>query len=136
MGLGENIKRIRSQKQMSQPELAKRAGVSKGYIFMLESGEYETNPSLDILHKIANAMDSTIADLIGQPRVAAVEDEPDVPAALLRFAKQRRRANEPLSEEDIRNLARIQFRGKRPETVEDWAYVYEFFKRTFGGREP
>ena len=132
MSLAENIKRIRLQKQMSQPVLAATAGVSKGYIYMLESGEV-ANPSLDVLHKIANALDSTIAELIDQPRIAAVEDQPEIPDSLLKFARQRKRAGEALSEDDILNLARTKFRGKRPETVEDWAYVYEFFKRTFGG---
>lgn len=132
MGLAENIKRLRIQKQLSQPALAQRAEVSKGYIYMLES-EGVANPSLEILHKIANALDATIAELIDQPRVAAVEGQAEIPDALLKFAKQRKRAGEPLSEDDILNLAKTQFRGKRPETVEDWAYVYEFFKRTFGG---
>ena len=36
-----------------------------------------------------------------------------------------------LTDDDLQNLARTQFRGKRPETVEDWAYLYEFLKRTF-----
>jgi len=132
MSLAENIKRTRLQKQMSQPALAKRAVVSKGYIYLLESGDM-TNPSLDILHKIATALDSTIAELIGQPRVASVAAPPEISESLLKFVKQRKRAGEPLSEDDIVNLAGTKFRGKRPETVEDWAYVYEFFKRTFGG---
>jgi hypothetical protein len=51
----------------------------------------------------------------------------------MRFARQRKKAGEPLSEDDLMSLARTQFRGKRPETVEDWAYVYEFLKRTFDG---
>ena len=134
MGLAENIKRIRLQKQMSQPTLAKVADVSKGYIYMLES-EGVKNPSLDILHKIANALDCTIAELIGQPRVATTQEQPEIAEGLRKFARQRKRAGEPLSEEDILNLARIQFRGKRPETVDDWTYVYEFFKRTFGGEQ-
>lgn len=131
MGLAENIKRLRIQKQLSQPALAQRAEVSKGYVYMLESGGV-ANPSLEILHKIANALDATVAELIDQPRVAAVEGQTEIPDALLKFAKQRKRAGEPLSEDDILNLARTQFRGKRPETVDDWAYVYEFLKRTFG----
>ena len=132
MGLAENIKRLRIQKQLSQPALALRAEVSKGYVYMLESGG-DANPSLEILHKIANALDATVADLIDQPRVAAIEGQAEIHDALLKFAKQRKRAGEPLSEDDILNLAKTQFRGKRPETVEDWAYVYEFLKRTFGG---
>ncbi|MCX7427274.1 MAG: helix-turn-helix transcriptional regulator [Planctomycetia bacterium] len=133
MGLAENLKRIRLQKQMSQPTLARDAGVSKGYIYMLESEEV-TNPSLEILYKIANTLGCTVAELIGQSRVAATQEQPEITEGLRKFAKERKRAGEPLSEDDILNLARIQFRGKRPETVDDWTYIYQFFKRTFGGK--
>lgn len=130
MSLAENIKKLRLQKQMSQPALAEKAGVSKGYVYVLESGEMD-NPSLDILMKIATALDSTIAELIDEPRVAAAESRPDIPEPLQRFIRQRRKAGRPLTEEDIISLAKTEFRGRRPETVEDWAYVYEFLQRTF-----
>ena len=52
MGLAENIKRLRQQKQLTQPSLATKASVSKGYVYMLEAGEMK-NPSLDTLLKIA-----------------------------------------------------------------------------------
>jgi transcriptional regulator with XRE-family HTH domain len=129
MGLAENLKRIRLQKQLTQPGLAEKVGVSKGYVYMLESGEM-TNPTLDILHKIASGLDCTIADLTGDPKIAP-RAVTELPESLVRFAKQRKRAGEALSEEDLMNLAQTQFRGKRPESVEDWAYVYEFLKRTF-----
>ena len=61
MSLAENLKQRRLQKQLTQPALAEKAEVSKGYIYMLESGEM-TNPTLDILIKIADALDCTIAD--------------------------------------------------------------------------
>lgn len=132
MGLAENLQRFRRQKQWTQPDLAEEAEVSKGYIYMLESGEM-TNPSLDILHKIAEALDCTVADLIGEPKVAAKETTVTIPESLERFARLRRKAGEPLTEDDLISLARTVFRGKRPKTVEDWAYLYEFLKRTFDG---
>lgn len=133
MSLAENLRRIRLQKQLTQPTLAEQAGVSKGYIYSLESGEM-TNPSLDILLKIANALDCTIADLSGVPKVVAkvtTVTSVEIPESLLKFARQKKRAGEKLTEDDLLSLARTQFRGKRPETVEDWAYLFEFLKRTF-----
>ena len=131
MTLADNIRRIRLQKQITQPLLAEKAGVSKGYINTLEAG-VASNPSLDVLGKIASALDTTIAELIGQPRTEVVGTATELPDELVQFAHHHKKMGEPLSEEDILNLAAIRFRGKRPETVEDWAYVYEFFKRTFG----
>jgi hypothetical protein len=57
----------------------------------------------------------------------------EIPDSLEEFAKQRKKQGSPLSEGDLRSLAGTQFRGKRPETTEDWAYLYEFLKRTLGG---
>jgi len=133
MSLNENIERLRKQKQMSQPELAEKAGVSKGYIYMLEAGEM-TNPSLDVLMKIAAALDSTIAELVGEPTVVARPVAQEIPDTLRQFIKERKKAGEPLSEDDLISLANTQFRGQRPQTVDDWRYVYEFFKRTLGKR--
>src|SRR4051794_33970121 len=102
MGLAENLKRIRQQKQLTQPALADKSGVSKGYVYMLESGEM-TNPTLDILHKIADALDCTIADLTGDPKVAP-RAATEFPESLMRFARQRKKAGEPLSEDDLMSL--------------------------------
>lgn len=132
MILSENLKRLRLQKQWTQPVLAAEAEVSKGYVYMLESGEMD-NPSLDILHKIAKALDCTIADLVGDPKVSVKDVPIEIPESLQRFARHKRKTGEPLTEDDLKNLARTEFRGKRPETVEDWAYLYEFLKRTFDG---
>src|SRR5437660_4425376 len=73
MSLAENLKRLRMQKQLSQPELAHETGLSKGYVYMLESGEM-TNPSLDKLFKISEVLDCTIADLVGEPKAAVKGD--------------------------------------------------------------
>lgn len=130
MTLAENLKRIRLQKQLTQPQLAGAADVSKGYVYMLESGEM-TNPSLDILRRIASVLDCTIADLSGEQQAGTSDVAATVPESLLSFAKQKRRAGEKLSDDDLQDLARIQFRGKRPQTIEDWAYLFEFLKRSF-----
>jgi transcriptional regulator with XRE-family HTH domain len=123
------------RKQLSQPDLAEITGLSKGYIYMLESGEM-TNPSLDKLFKISEALDCTIADLAGEPKTMVREDAPwDIPPALQEFAKRKRREGDALKDEELKSLAHMQYRGKRPQTVEDWAYVYEFLKRTLGGRK-
>ena len=132
MSLAENLKRLRMQKQLSQPDLADKAKLSKGYVYMLESGEM-TNPSLEKLLQISEALDCTIADLVGEPKTAAKSDASlEIPEGLQEFAKKRKRGGDAIKEEDLRSLARVQYRGKRPETVEDWAYVYEFIKRTLG----
>jgi transcriptional regulator with XRE-family HTH domain len=135
MTLAENLKRLRMQKQLSQPKLADEAGLSKGYVYMLESGEM-TNPSLDKLFKISEVLDCTIADLVGESKTAVKGDaDLEIPEPLQEFAKRRKREGDPLKDEELKSLAHTQYRGRRPQTVEDWAYVYEFLKRTLQGRK-
>ncbi|MBA3353671.1 MAG: helix-turn-helix transcriptional regulator [Blastocatellia bacterium] len=135
MTLAENLTRLRKQKQFSQPELADKAGVSKGYVYMLEAGDM-ANPSLDKLLKISEALNCTIADLVGESKTAArVDIQLEIPEALREFARRRKREGDPLADDELRSLAHMQYRGRRPQTLEDWAYVYEFLKRTFDKRK-
>lgn len=132
MSLAANLKRLRLQKQLSLPDLATITDLSKGYVYQLESGEM-ANPSLDKLLKISRALDCTIADLVGEPRAVSRADvDLEVPEGLLEFAKRKKREGTPLGDAELRTLARVEYRGKRPETENDWAYVYEFLKRTLG----
>ena len=131
--LASNLRRIRKQRQLSQPALAGEAGVSKGYIFSLESGD-QTNPSLEVLMKIADALKVTIADLVGGPITtrASVAEE-DVPDSLRKFASKKKRVGEPLSDEDMSMLMAIKHRDKRPESVADWEFLFEAIRRSVEG---
>ena len=52
--LGQNIKKIRTKKKMSQGDIARALGVDRGYISNIENGK--KNPTLTTLQKIANAL--------------------------------------------------------------------------------
>jgi len=52
--LGQNIKKIRMKKKMSQGDIARALGVDRGYISNIENGK--KNPTLATLQKIANAL--------------------------------------------------------------------------------
>ncbi|NEN25885.1 helix-turn-helix transcriptional regulator [Cryomorpha ignava] len=57
MTIGERIKELRTAKKLTQTDLAKMVGLS-----YIQIGRYEThksNPSSDVLHKLANALDTT-----------------------------------------------------------------------------
>lgn len=129
--LAENIKRFRTHKQLSQPDLAEKAGLSRGYVYMLEAGDMK-NPSLEKLFQIAKALDCTIADLIGHPKVAPKFDVPvEIPASLLEFARKKKREGHSLTDDELMSLAYTQYRGRRPKNLDDWEWVYEFLRRTF-----
>lgn len=57
MTVGERIKELRLQKKLTQTELAKLVGLT-----YIQIGRYETNksnPSADVLNKLAAALDTT-----------------------------------------------------------------------------
>jgi transcriptional regulator with XRE-family HTH domain len=61
--LSRVIKTLRQEKGLSQKALAEQAGVTDAYITMLESGKRK-NPSLDILKKLAKALDVPVTELL------------------------------------------------------------------------
>ena len=52
--LGNNIKRIRTEKGMSQGDICRATGMDRGYISRVESGF--KNPTVSNLEKIAKAL--------------------------------------------------------------------------------
>ena len=61
--LGTRIKRIRTQKGLTQQALAVRVGLTQPYIVMLETGK-RTNPSLQLLQRLAKALGVPLAELL------------------------------------------------------------------------
>ena len=62
MSLGENIKRCRQEKNISQRELGRRINKTGQLISSIERGE--TTPSMDTINKIATVLEVDISNLI------------------------------------------------------------------------
>ena len=67
--IGLNIRSLRKQKGLNLRDFAKRVNVSASFISQLEAGKI--NPSLAKLKDIANALNTTVGQLIGE------NDKPD-----------------------------------------------------------
>lgn len=63
--LAVNLRRLRRERALSSAELARRAGISRATLTLLEAGG--GNPTLDTLYGLANALDAALADLIAAP---------------------------------------------------------------------
>ena len=61
MGIGERIAQLRKEKNLSQAELAKRVGVSRQTVNMIENGDY--NPTINLCIAICKALNLTLNDL-------------------------------------------------------------------------
>lgn len=55
--VGENVRRARQEKGLTQEELAERSGFSQQYISGLERGR--RNPTVVSVYELANALDVT-----------------------------------------------------------------------------
>jgi len=60
--LGENLKRIRTKKDISQGDIARELGVDRGFISTIENGK--TNPTLATISKLAKAVGVTTNELL------------------------------------------------------------------------
>ena len=62
LDLAMNLKAIRAEKGLAQQRLASDAGVDRTVVSKIERAK--TNPSLDVLLRLANQLDTTLAHLL------------------------------------------------------------------------
>lgn len=110
--IGENIHTNRERRGMSVSELARRSNMSRGYLYLIEKGE--TNPTEEKLIAIAEALDTTLSELLG---------EYAIPQSLAEFARVH-----DLTFAEVDALSKINYRGRKPETLDDWAKLYNAIK--------
>ena len=66
----ERLKALRAARSMTQRELATKAQVTFSYISRLEAGG--AAPGIDLLQKLAQALDANVADLLPGPEAGEV----------------------------------------------------------------
>jgi transcriptional regulator with XRE-family HTH domain len=64
MSLGATLTRLRQEKKESLQDVADAIGSSKTHVWELEKGR-ATNPSMDLLKKLADHFDVTVEVLVG-----------------------------------------------------------------------
>lgn len=60
--LGENVRRLRVQKNLTQQQLAKKIQVRSPWISDVETAK--TNATIDNIERLARALGATVADLL------------------------------------------------------------------------
>jgi transcriptional regulator with XRE-family HTH domain len=116
--IGRHVREEREKAGLSLAQLAATSGLTKSYLVRLE--KQSGNPSIEVIAQIAEALDLTIADLIGGPVIRFVGDDSDVSPSLRAFADEAH-----LSSSDLTMLASIRWRDEQPpQTAERWRYVY------------
>lgn len=59
---GKRVRELRKERELSQIDLAAKVGIDRSYMGFLERGE--RNPSLEVIAKIAEALDVTPDELL------------------------------------------------------------------------
>ncbi|RIW36104.1 helix-turn-helix domain-containing protein [Bacillus salacetis] len=72
--VGERIKSIREKKGMTINELAQKAEISKSYISSIER-DIQKNPSINVLERIAAALEVSLDKLLDQPDLEVTLEE-------------------------------------------------------------
>ena len=62
---GMRVKELRSERQITQDELAERVGVFRTYMSRIETGV--ANPSLTTIHALADSLEVAVAELFNAP---------------------------------------------------------------------
>ncbi len=127
--LGQRIKQRREELNISLNQLSEKSGVAKGWLWEIENEKRskDIKPSADTLFKIAEALGTSAADLLGKK--IQQNTKRSIPSTLRQFAQRY-----DLTNADMEMLARIEFRGEKPDTEEDWQYIYESIRRTILGK--
>ena len=114
---------------MTCGELARRTGVSTGYVSQAERGLNDARPSAAWIRRVALAIGISADDLLEL-------DDPELSAEGMHgsFADFVRTDGIPLP--DVRMLAAIRFRGRQPTTVAGWRFLYEAVRRSVLAEPP
>lgn len=126
--IGVRIRNCREERGLSLNALSERANVSKGYLSQLENGG-ASNPSIDTLGRLADALEMSLEELISDPRAPEAGNK-RTPRGLAEFVAERESQGSPLPDEDVEMLRGIFYRGRQARTAADWAFLYETIVRT------
>jgi transcriptional regulator with XRE-family HTH domain len=115
---------LRQLREQIETKTAERIAVS--YLSSLE--RLDATPSVEVLTKIAAGYGMTVQELLAPVDFTGESQPGDLPSGLQEFA----RANPNLSADQIHSLARVEFRGARPETAAEWEQLYKVLDALLG----
>jgi len=130
MTLAERLRELRGQHGWRLKDLADKSSLSVPYLSDLERGR--TNPSLDTLQTLAGSYAVSVNDLLAPVDFYGERTDASLPKGLAELMADPTLGKE-ITPEWQKTLARIELRGKRPESKTDWFEIYLHLKRVLGG---
>lgn len=130
MTLAERLRELRNQHAKRLKDVADAAGISVPYLSDLERGR--TNPSMETLQALARAYQMSLQDLIGPVDFGGPSSTGWLPPGLAELAADPVLGPQ-LGPDWVASLSRIELRGKRPRTKEDWYEIFLHLRRVIPG---
>ena len=125
MRLGEKIVHLREAKGWSTGKLCEESGVSRAYLWQLETGGKD-NPSFEVLEKLARALGVNVSEFSAGAQQTASPGE--LPPGLQEFFTSRG-AHLGVRSSDIEVMRNVNFRGEQPKKPEDWELLFLFLQK-------
>ena len=126
MKLHERLRELRQERGQRLKDVSEIAGISIPYLSDLERGR--TNPSLDTLQTLAAAYGITVHDLLLCVEFYGEVSQQSLPKGLAELIADPV-LGQQMTPDWISSLSRIELRGKRPQTKEDWYDIFRNLKR-------
>lgn len=127
MKLNNRLRELRKERNLTLRELRdqieERTGEKLSISYLSELERKETMPSVETLARVAGGYGISLQDLLAPVDFYEVDSESRYPKGLLQFKENRQ-----IDDEWVDTLARIEFRGQRPETEDEWLALYSMLK--------
>ncbi|PZO42945.1 MAG: XRE family transcriptional regulator [Shackletoniella antarctica] len=124
--LGSYLRDSRKRKKISMRALARDAEISVAYISKIEQND--ANPTIDVLERIANALEVPVSDLalfIRNKNSNSTTNFNDMPESLKNFIQENSSIYPQLADPEFhRTLSGIRWRGKYPENNKEWMNIF------------
>lgn len=116
---GARLRRFRLDRRLGLNELARRAGISRGYVSSIETGYNGVGkrPSGETLYALAEALGVSVPELLG--REPSPADGLEIPPSLREYATRY-----GITAAELDMLASIRFVGAPPCAVYRWWFLH------------
>ncbi len=131
MKLNDRLRELRKERDLTLRELRdciqERTGGRLSISYLSELERKNAMPSVEALARVAGGYGISLHDLLAPVDFYDVDSEARYPKGLLDFKESRQ-----IEDEWVETLARIEFRGQRPETEDEWMAIYSMLKALIG----
>ena len=132
MKLGERLRLIRKENQLTLKELSQRAKLSVPYLSDMERSV--VNPSFDTLQKVAKAYGMSVRDLIRGVETLGKSSTTDYPQGFQSFL-ERYETLYKINDDWKESLLKVNFRGRQPTSETEWLELYLYLRRILSPKE-